>query len=197
MSGLRLPISIDMQRTPVASRWISERWEPVSVRIETAAPLGTSDSAPLSCDAITPAAVRTHAARAAVLMVDSASATRWRFGGHVLELHRSEGEGYYLNLTSPEPKVFVMWRMLEPEAQVRGGPEARPELATVSYNEAARMLDGGEQVDAVPLPAEIRAWMEPFVAEHYKPEPKRKVRRRDPLRDDKDTAASRRLRIDD
>jgi len=52
-----------------------------------------------------------------------------------------------------------------------------PKRVTVSYNEAGRLLDGGEQVEAVPLPAEIRAWMEPFVAEHYKPEPKRKSRR--------------------
>jgi hypothetical protein len=73
--------------------------------------------------------------------------------------------------------------MVEPEDLMEGQPAARPHVVTVSYNEAARMLDGGEQVDAVPLPAAIRAWMEPFVTEHYKPEPKRKVRRRDPLRD--------------
>ncbi len=98
-------------------------------------------------------------------------------------MHRSEAEGYHLNLTAPEPKVFVMWRMVEPEDLVPGQPAARPHVVTVSYNEAARMLDGGEQVDAVPLLPQIRAWMEPFVAEHYKPEPKRKIRRRDPLRD--------------
>ena len=46
------------------------------------------------------------------------------------------------------------------------------------------MLDGGEQVDAVPMPAELLAWMKPFVAEHYKPEARRKVRRNDPFRDD-------------
>jgi hypothetical protein len=80
--------------------------------------------------------------------------------------------------------VFVLWRMLEPEALEEGGPAARPELVTVSYNEAARLLDGGEQVDGIPMPAAIRAWLEPFTALHYKPEPKRKVRRRDPLRDD-------------
>ena len=42
---------------------------------------------------------------------------------------------------------------------------------TVSYNEAARLLDGGERVDAVPMPPEVLAWVTPFVAEHYKPEP--------------------------
>jgi hypothetical protein len=50
-------------------------------------------------------------------------------------------------------------------------------VVTVSYNEAGRLLDGGEHVDAVPIAPEIFAWMEPFVIEHYKPEVKRKVRR--------------------
>ena len=115
---------------------------------------------------------------------EPAPGPRWRFTGLALELHRSEAEGYHLNLTAPAPMVFVLWRMLEPEALEEGGPAARPELATVSYNEAARLLDGGEQVDGIPMPAAIRAWLEPFTALHYKPEPKRKVRRRDPLREE-------------
>ena len=57
---------------------------------------------------------------------------------------RSEAEGYHLNITSPEPKVFVMWRM----ADAGVAPAASPVVVTVSYNQAARMLDGGEQVDA-------------------------------------------------
>jgi hypothetical protein len=94
-------------------------------------------------------------------------------------LHRSEAEGYYLNVTAPDPKIFVMWRLSE-EAAV---PPVRPVIVTVSYNEAARLLDGGEQVDAVPMLPEILAWMTPFVDEHYKPEPKRKVKRNDPFAD--------------
>lgn len=149
-----------MQKTPLCNRWVSERWEPVSVD---------------------PAA---EGAMAVAAMPSDAGAARWQFSGHALELHRSEAEGYFLNLSAPDPKVFVMWRMLEPEALFAGGPAAEPRLVTVSYNEAARMLDGGEQVDAVPMPAAVRAWMEPFVTEHYKPEPRRKHRRRDPLRDE-------------
>jgi hypothetical protein len=161
-----LAIAIVMQRTPLASRWASERWEPVAVEVDHAG----SDPAAIGCRLLPPEPGNLP--------------QRWCFTGYRLELHRSEAEGYHLNLTAPEPKVFVMWRMLEPEALEEGGPAARPALATVSYNEAARMLDGGEQVDGVPLPPEIAAWMAPFVAEHYKPEPKRKVRRRDPLREE-------------
>jgi hypothetical protein len=50
----------------------------------------------------------------------------------------------------------------------------------VSYNEAARFLDSGEQVDGVALPDAIARWMRPFIAEHYKPEPRRKGRRGKP-----------------
>lgn len=160
---MRLNVAIVMQCTPIASRWAAERWEPVSV--EVAAAGGESE-------------------RSACLPADPGAGPRWRFTGFTLELHRSEGEGYHLNLTAPAPMVFVMWRMLEPEAMEEGGPAAQPVLATVSYNEAARLLDGGERVDGVPMPAAIRDWMAPFVAEHYKAEPRRKVRRRDPLRDD-------------
>ena len=54
-------------------------------------------------------------------------------------------------------------------------------IVTLSYNEAARMMDGGEQVDAVALPLPLHAMLVPFVEEHYKPEPKKKVRRNDPF----------------
>jgi len=157
MNPVRFPVAVVVQRTPLASRWISERWEPVAAEL-----------AAESATAVVPAPVA----------VDDAG-TRWRFGGYAIELHRSEAEGYFLNVTAPDPKIFVMWRPTD-EGMV---PPVRPEVVTVSYNEAARLMDGGEQVDAVPMLPEILAWMTPFVAEHYKPEPKRKVKRNDPFAD--------------
>jgi hypothetical protein len=153
---MRFSVAIVMQRTPLAHRWASERWEPAAL-----IPVVAGDAV-----ATSPACIR-----------DDASCTQWRFDGFALELHRSEAEGYHLNLVAPEPKVFVNWRMHE-EARV---PPVYPVLVTVSYNEAARMMDGGERVDALPLPDAVRDWMAPFVALHYKPEPKRKVRRNDPF----------------
>ena len=165
MSPLRFPVAVIFERTPVANRWVGERWEPVAV--------------------VPPPAAATPT-RAPVKISDDPSATRWRFDGHAFELHPCEAEGYYLNIVAPEPKAFVMWRTTDDGAD----PPVFPVIVTVSYNEAARMLDGGERVDAVPLPAGILAWMQPFVAEHYKPEPKKRVRRNDPFATD----ASRRER---
>jgi len=168
MTHIRFPVSVIVQRTPLVNRWVSERWEPIAV--ETA-------------NAVTAALAATHTP-------ENCREGRWRFRGHAIELHRSEAEGYFLNATSPEPKVFVMWRLVDEGAV----PPVRPEVVTVSYNEAARLMDGGEHVDAVPMPAEILAWMSPFVALHYKPEPKRKVRRNDPFAERDATGRDRRQR---
>lgn len=155
---MRIPVAVVMQRTPLANRWVSERWEPVAV-------LPRDEDAP-------PGALP-------VCIRDDATCAQWRFGGFAVELHRSEAEGYHLNLVAPEPKVFINWRMHE-DAIV---PPVYPVIVTLSYNEAARMMDGGERVDAVPLPDVLRDWMAPWVALHYKPEPKEKVRRNDPFAD--------------
>jgi len=83
-------------------------------------------------------------------------------------LFRDEAEGYYLNISAKQAVVFVNW--LEEEGV------GVPQSVTVSYNEAARQMDGGARVEGVPLPAEWRPWLEAFVKEHYKPEPKRRSR---------------------
>lgn len=106
-------------------------------------------------------------------IVDDDARSQWRFGGFVLELFRDEAENYFANITAPIPKVFVMWRM--------DGALARPAAVSVSYGEAARWLDSGEQVDGVAMSREIADWVGEFVNTHYKPEPKKKVRRNDPL----------------
>lgn len=153
MPALRFPVAVVVEKIPLANRWASEKWQIGTVE---------RDDSPL---------------QVAVKLSDDATGTRWRFTGFAIELHASESEGYFLNITAPEPKIFVMWRMLDPERIAADGLSARPELVTVSYNEAARLMDGGEMVDAVPLLPEVLAWMQPFVAANYKPEPKRKVRR--------------------
>ena len=155
---LRFSVAVLMQRTPLSNRWVSERWDPIAVLPVPSA------AAPETV----PVCIR-----------NDATCVQWRFGGHALELHRSEAEGYHLNLDTPEPKVFVAWRKHEDPRD----PPVFPVSVTVSYNEAARMMDGGEQVDAVPMPVDVREWMTPFVTEHYKPEPRRKVRRNDPFAD--------------
>lgn len=88
-----------------------------------------------------------------------------------VSLHRDEAEGYYLNLSSGAPAWFVMWRIDDEDPS-----RAWPELVTLSYNEAGRWLDAQERVDNLPLPADVRDWLQAYTDEHYKPEPKRRKR---------------------
>jgi hypothetical protein len=138
-------VAVIMERAAVASRWATERWEAKGV-VRDEAPPGTPER----------------------VIVRGEHATQILFPGHVIRLHRDEAEGYYLNITSPQPKVFVLWRM--------DGEIARPVMLTVSYHEGARWMDADEHVDGVALPAELVPWMAAFAEKHYKPEP-RKPRR--------------------
>lgn len=93
------------------------------------------------------------------------------FPGFEVTLHRDEAEGYYLNLSSGRPVWFVMWRTDSEDPS-----RAWPETVTLSYNEAGRMLDAQERVDNLPLPPEVRDWLQAYADEHYRPEPKKRSR---------------------
>ena len=92
----------------------------------------------------------------------------WLHPGFAIELFRDEAEGYYLNISAEQAFAFVIWRKED-------GPPA-PTGVTLSYNEAARMMDAQEQVDGVPLPPELHTWLSDYVVQHYKPEPKKRSR---------------------
>jgi len=93
------------------------------------------------------------------------------YPGFRLELFADEGEGYYLNLSSGTPVWFVMWRLDDEDPS-----EARPQAVSLSYNEAGRWLDAQERVDNVPLPAELREWLQAYTDANYQPEPKKRKR---------------------
>jgi len=151
MPPMRFPVAVIMQRTPLANRWSDERWEAVAVE------LAEESTVP-------PQRIE-----------DSLTGARCRCPGHFVELHPVETEGYYLNVSAAEPKIFVLWRMAEPDDAAE--PRARPLIVTMSYGEAARFLDVGEKVDAVPIPPPLLAAMSSFVAANYRPEPRKKVKR--------------------
>lgn len=137
-------VAVVMRRRPIANRWQSEVWEPVGVLDDYEGP------------------------QEARLLVEAPEGTQWLYPGLPLSLHRSEAEGYYHNVSTSEPKVFVLWRM---EAE-----RAVPQFATVSYDEASRWMDGGEHVDPVPMPASIYAWVGEFVERNYRAAPKKRIK---------------------
>ena len=174
MQPLTRTVDVIIERIPLASRWASERWQPVAVELPA-----TADAKP----------DRNAVPGSQPCVAEGAN--RWRCPGFEIELHPTEAEGYFLNLTAPDPRIFVMWRLFDDGAM----PAARPVLLTVSYNQAGRYMDGGEQVDGVPMLAAIADWMRPFIAEHYKPQPRRKVRRNDPVGDEAQASLGRDGRV--
>ena len=123
---------------------------------------------------------------AAAVLPDVAGATpgasQWLFPGFTLTLYRDEAEGYFLNESNPQ--AFVWVKMAEQSSLAATDaadtpdepdkPEFAPVEATLSYHEASRWMDGGERVDAVLLPDDLRPWLAAYVAQHYRPEPKKK-----------------------
>ena len=133
-----------MQRRPSQSRWVDCIWELHGV-------------------------LRDPGGEARQLREDSAAA-QWLHPGFTLILHKDEAEGYYLNVSSQQPKVFVLWRM---EADA-----ALPIEVTVSQEEAGRWMDGGHSVDGVAMPSEIFAWVGEWVENNYRPQPKERIKPR-------------------
>ena len=145
MSKPSFPVAVVMQRRAVQNRWIDCVWEPWSV-------------------------LASEERGAPRLLVDEREASQWLHPGFSLMLHKDEAEGYYLNVSSPAPSVFVLWRMDE--------ERALPLDVTVSSEEAGRWLDGGHLVDRVAMPPEIFAWVGDYVERNYRPEPKKRIKPR-------------------
>jgi hypothetical protein len=137
-------VAVVMQRRAARSRWADYVWEPHGVLVD---PGGD----------------------ARLLREDGAN-VQWLHPGFKLVLHKDENEGYYLNVSAPQPRVFVLWRMED--------DRALPLDVTLSSDEAGRWLDGGHSVDGVAMPPEIFAWVGDYVEKNYRPEPKKRIKPR-------------------
>ena len=104
---------------------------------------------------------------------------RWLHPGFKVELFAGDAEGYYLNVTTPQPCFWVVWRM---EVIEQGGavladePVAVPQTATLSYHDAGRWLDAQETVEQVPAPPQVVQWLQQFVDQHHVLEAKHRQR---------------------
>lgn len=107
-------------------------------------------------------------------LYDNDSGQCWIFPGHTVSLFKDDAEGHYLNVTTPAPGWFVLWRM--DETAEGGEPIPQPQAVSLSYHDAGRWLDAQETVEQVPAPPEVVEWLRAFVDAHYQPEPKRRQR---------------------
>jgi len=140
------PIAVVMQRRALQSQWADYAWEPTGVLSGYAGETGVR------------------------LLRDHPELAQWLHPGFTLVIHRDEAEGYYLNVSSQSPRVFVLWRMDDD----RGVPVE----VTVSSEEAGRWMDGGNSVDSVAMPPEIFAWLGDWVEHNYRPQPQKRIKPR-------------------
>jgi len=142
MQRPELNVAVVMRCRKLDNPWQSELWEVAGVLVSYQGPEGPR------------------------LIVEHADASQWLHTGLKLQLYRDESEGYYLNITTPEPCIFVMWRM--------DGEQAVPQYVTASSHEASGWMDSGEEVGSVPMEREVAHWVAEFVRDNYRPEPKKK-----------------------
>ena len=109
------------------------------------------------------------------LLLKDEQEERWLHPGFKVELFTDDAEGYYLNVTTPQPCFWVVWRM-EEEAALADEPVAVPQTVTLSYHDAGRWLDAQETVEQVAAPRDVVEWVQAFVDAHYVLEAKRRQR---------------------
>ena len=135
-------LAVILDREAVESRWESHRWQLLGVVPDVGGEART--------------------------ILETPTVLRRLYPGFEVTLFADEAEGYYLNVSSEVPSVFVSIRNDE------GATDPYPFQATLSYNEAARWMDGGEKVERVVAWPELIAWMGEWVEANYRPEPKKR-----------------------
>ena len=156
-----------MRKQNIDNPWVSYRWAPQEVLPD----LGQFNS-------------KQSNAISGQFLGRDADGESWLFTGYELDLFPDEAEGYYLNVSATTPSWFVMWRLEEDieryvdeqslELAKAESSFAVPHRICVSYNEAARLLDGGESVDTVPMSEQHASWLQEYVNDNYRPEPKKR-----------------------
>jgi len=144
-----LPVGVVIERRPAESEWIDHTWH-----VEAVLP-GASDIDEW------------------VELERDGDRVRYHAATLPLEIYRGETEGYKYNLTLEPPIVYVV---LDPEPD--GENPVEVSLATVCPYEAQDYLDGSEvQVESVPMPAAVAAWLAEFVEKHHVDVPFKKRKR--------------------
>ena len=144
-----IPVGVIVERRQAKSVWADLLWRPVSVLV------GQPSAEPWT-----------------VLDVQAESVMFYA-GEAVIELHRTESAFYRDNLASETPRV---WVVLSPTAS---DPPYQLLSVTADPAEGEGFTDAGNNlVDAVPMPREIVAVVDQFIATHHVEQPFIKRRRK-------------------
>ena len=108
-----------------------------------------------------------------LLIHDDERHRRYLCGGLVLHLYKDGAEGYWYNLLSDPPYLFVV---CDGE---QGDDEVQPAFITANQDEANGYMEADRLVLSAPMPAQICDILERYVVSHYHPAQKKKRKRRE------------------
>ena len=140
-----VPLGVVLRRRPGVTRWARWVWRAVAV-LPGAGPADWRE------------------------LRREGEATEYHAATLPLTLHRPDPEAYRVALTAEPPVVYVVLRPGEADAAGPGGMCVH--AVTASPFEAQDYLDSGEeQVEPVPMPPALAAFVGDFVARHHVEEP--------------------------
>jgi Protein of unknown function (DUF3305) len=149
----RVGLGIVFERRRIAHPWQEWRWQPVAV-IPGAAAVGEPR-----------------------LLREGDGWAWYHLATLELELVAGETTDYRLNLSQPQPQVYVLWR---PESATPDEMPA-PFHVTVCHSETQDYLDGGDvRAEGVAMPEAVTALLDAFVRAYHVDVPFRK-RKRTPM----------------
>ncbi len=161
MAQASFHLGVVLERRPGVTAWSDEVWEPVAVL--PGVPDAPADT--LLGPGKTPGSEHIYA------------------GSYLMEWHRTDTPTYRDNLATGDPRI---WVVLRPQAE---GP---PRVFAITADPAEGEMfteAGNDQVDNVPMPAEIAAALAEFIAEHHVERVFIKRKRRDWASDEPDDMA--------
>ena len=152
--SIRMPLGVVVERRELDNRWQRWAWQPVAV-IPGAAPVAEWRE-----------------------LVRGERFVRWHAATLPLELHRTETEGYRVNLSGRSPAIYVVLRKIQPSERTAGNDVA-PFAVTASPYDAEGYMEGDDLVEAVPMPEGLIGWVQAFIERHHVDRPfvKRKRKR--------------------
>jgi hypothetical protein len=145
-----IPVGVVVERRKATSAWVDAIWRSITVLG------GVPDAAPWTVIAV------------------GEDVTTFYVGAAEIELYRTEAEHYRSNLDSGAPSVWVALRPTGADPPYALFAVTADPAEGESFTQA-----GGDVVDAVPMPAAVRAIVEAFVAEHRVVEPQYRRTRTD------------------
>lgn len=112
-----------------------------------------------------------------VLIHDDGINCRYIWGGLIVHLYKDGNEGYWYNLLSEKPYLFVVCDGDQCDMDIE------PAFITANQDEATGYMEVDRLVLSVPMPVEICSILENYVISHYLPQEKKKRKRREWLTD--------------